>query len=243
MIRIYGMNEDLQYIIVGEGGPGSGNFGHGGREGIIGGSAPAGASNAFHANGSKSSKNKKIQKLSAGIKSSSISAGKGLKPSKTTKVAPKHSGGIKSGGGSASRSKVHSSDYSKVDKNHKRKGSMNLSDLDVSIRGRKDEGMSNLYTWRKNGKFVGRVLVDTIPASDGYKWFGSLRVSEKYRGYGLGDQIVEFVKDHGGGALAVSKDNEIAKRLYKKHGFKTNSKRKNDEYYFMYYSENKTKGR
>ena len=83
-------------------------------------------------------------------------------------------------------------------------------------------------------------MIDTIPAFDGYKWFGSFRISKKYRNHGLSEQILKLAIDkYGAGALSVNKDNEIAIRIYKKLGFEISKTRLDDEYYFMYLSKNK----
>jgi len=51
-------------------------------------------------------------------------------------------------------------------------------------------------------------------------WIYDLVVSEKYRGYGLGKQVLDYtVKELGGEALTVRKDNNIAIRMYDKYGF------------------------
>lgn len=136
-----------------------------------------------------------------------------------------------------------SSDKSYLDKNHKQNGQKRLSDFKFSKTKNNDDGESyNLFWKDDNDKVVGKVTVDTIPASDGYRWFGSLEVSNKYRGYGLGKQILDIaVNKYKAGALAVYKDNEIAYKMYKKYGFKESSDRKSKDYYYMYLERNKDK--
>ena len=139
--------------------------------------------------------------------------------------------------------KEESSDKSYLDKNHKQKGQKRLSDFKFSKTKNNDDGESyNLFWKDDNDKVLGKVTVDSIPASDGYRWFGSLEVSNKYRGYGLGKQILDIAANkYKAGALAVYKDNEIAYKMYKKYGFKESTDRKNKDYYYMYLERNKDK--
>lgn len=136
-----------------------------------------------------------------------------------------------------------SNDESYIDKNHKQNGQKRLSDFKFSKTKNNDEGKSyNLYWKDDNDKLVGKVTVDTIPASDGYRWFGNLEVSKKYRGYGLGKQILDIaVKKYKAGALAVYKDNEIAYNMYKKYGFKNATDRNSKDYHYMYLERNRDK--
>ena len=129
---------------------------------------------------------------------------------------------------------LESDDESHIEKGHKQKDTIKLSDLEMKVRQRNDEGKSKVYSWYDDGKFVGTILIDTVPASDGNKWFGSLRVNKKYRGHSIGDQIIDFAIKKGASALAVYKDNEIAIHMYEKHGFKISKDRTDDEFYFMY---------
>lgn len=136
-----------------------------------------------------------------------------------------------------------SNDKSYIDKNHKQKGQKRLSDFKFFKTKNNDDGESyNLFWKDDNDKVVGKVTVDSIPASDGYRWFGSLEVSNKYRGYGLGKQILDIaVNRYKAGALAVYKDNEVAYKMYKNYGFKESSNRKSKDYYYMYLERNKDK--
>lgn len=136
-----------------------------------------------------------------------------------------------------------SNDKSYIDKNHKQNGQKRLSDFKFFKTKNDDDGESyNLFWKDDNDKVVGKVTVDSIPASDGYRWFGSLEVSNKYRGYGLGKQILDIiVNKYKAGALAVYKDNEIAYKMYKNYGFKESSNRKSKDYYYMYLERNKDK--
>ena len=136
-----------------------------------------------------------------------------------------------------------SSYKSKLDVNNKKKELIKLSDLELRTRHRNDEGKSIVLSWYDNNVFVAMILIDTIPASDGYKWFGSFRISKKYRNHGLSEQILKLATSdkYKAGALAVNKDNEIAIHVYKKIGFEISKTRTDKEYYYMYLHKNKIK--
>ena len=132
-------------------------------------------------------------------------------------------------------------------KDYKQKGLLKLSDLELKVKSKniKEDYVGIALEWlsKDTNKPVCWVIVDKFPASDGYYWFGSLEVDKKYRGYGLGKQIVEFIKyKYKAGALAVAKDNEIAIKLYKSCGFKElERKDPNNKYYYLYYTPNRQK--
>lgn len=130
---------------------------------------------------------------------------------------------------------------SKLYSNNKKKNLIKLSDLELRTKQLNDEGQSLILSWYDNNKFVATVLVDTIPASDGYLWFGSFRISKKYRNHGLSEQILRLITSpkYKAGALAVAKNNKIAIHVYEKVGFKISKSRIDDEYYYMYLEKNK----
>ena len=136
-----------------------------------------------------------------------------------------------------------SSYKSTIDPNNKKKELIKLSDLELRTRHRNDEGKSIVLSWYDNNKFVATVLVDTVPASDGYLWFGSFRISKPYRNHGLSEQILKLITSnkYKAGALSVNKDNEIAIHIYEKFGFKISKTRTDKEYYYMYLEKNKIK--
>lgn len=139
-----------------------------------------------------------------------------------------------------------SNDISSLDPDFIKKDKIKLSTLTMKSRQRNDEGKSLVLSWYNDKEFVATILVDTIPAIDGYKWFGSFRVSKKYRGCGLGNQIIDLITSskYKAGSLSVYTDNEVAINLYKKHGFKIDYKTKGsggDEFYIMRLSKNKLK--
>lgn len=137
---------------------------------------------------------------------------------------------------------INESSYkSKLDTNIKKKNLIKLSNLELRTKQNNDEGKSLTLSWYNDNKLVATILVDTIPASDGYLWFGSFRVNKKYRNCGLGEQILKLVTSskYKAGALAVNKDNEVAIYLYKKFGFEISKSRTSEEYYYMYLKKNK----
>lgn len=87
----------------------------------------------------------------------------------------------------------------------------------------KDEG--NIYT-DKNKNVVGYYSIN--PTSG---FITSLFISDKYRGYGLGKQLLYKAINDGGCNLSVSKNNKLAIDLYKKNGFKKN--KETDKMIFM----------
>ena len=140
---------------------------------------------------------------------------------------------------------LESEDKSVLEKDHKQKGSMKLSDLKLEIKEKKyNEGVLISLHWKdKSDKLVCWASTDKYPASDGYRWFGDLEVSKQYRGYGLGKQIIEFIKSkYKAGALGVAKDNEIAIRLYKQCEFRElERKDPKGKYLYLYYPPNREK--
>lgn len=94
------------------------------------------------------------------------------------------------------------------------------------------------YAFLNENEIIGVVSVANV---DKYKWIRVIEVSTKYKGYGLGNQLLDFsVKELGGNALTVDKDNEIALRMYSNYGFKISKESKDDvklgnkKVYFMY---------
>lgn len=57
--------------------------------------------------------------------------------------------------------------------------------------------------------------------SEIYTWITSIDIFPRYRGYGLSYQILDYAtKRMGANCLTVAKDNEIAKKVYDKYGFR-----------------------
>lgn len=70
-----------------------------------------------------------------------------------------------------------------------------------------------------DGTKIGTASLSAIDTNQPFIY--DLEVYPSFRGKGYGDQIVDYlVKHYGANDLAVSGDNEIAKHLYTKHGFK-----------------------
>lgn len=57
--------------------------------------------------------------------------------------------------------------------------------------------------------------------SEIYTWITSIDIFPRYRGYGLSYQVLDYAtKKMGANCLTVAKDNEIAKKVYDKYGFR-----------------------
>ena len=57
--------------------------------------------------------------------------------------------------------------------------------------------------------------------SEIYTWITSIDIFPRYRGYGLNYQVLDYAtKKMGANCLTVAKDNEIAKKVYDKYGFR-----------------------
>lgn len=86
------------------------------------------------------------------------------------------------------------------------------------IEHKQENGIEYLWFTDANGwERVAKVVVewwdnDWVSCHD-------LEVIPRYRGIGMGDQVVEFVKQIGVNHLSVDPNNRVAVHLYKKHGF------------------------
>ena len=77
------------------------------------------------------------------------------------------------------------------------------------------------YMWFKDDDLVCYVGSCQY-TDDNTKWIVSLEILPKYRGYGLSNQILDFcVKSMNCKYLSVNRNNELAKKIYDKYGFKT----------------------
>ena len=83
-----------------------------------------------------------------------------------------------------------------------------------------DEYVCDGYMWFKDDNLV--CYVGSCQYTDDKtKWIVSLEILPKYRGYGLSNQILDFcVKSMNCKYLSVNKNNELAKKIYDKYGFK-----------------------
>lgn len=83
-----------------------------------------------------------------------------------------------------------------------------------------DEYVCDGYMWFKDDDLVCYVGSCQY-TDDNTKWIVSLEILPKYRGYGLSNQILDFcVKSMNCKYLSVNKNNELAKKIYDKYGFK-----------------------
>ena len=145
---------------------------------------------------------------------------------------------------------VESDQKSNIDKNFKKKSnkSINSKALDIHSKEAKkyidnDSYLSNLKP--KIKKFNGEIIVDKnkekiigrflIGTGKDKGFIGALRVNDAYKGYGYGNQLIEdAINKYNGEDLIVYKDNEVAREIYKKHGFvdvNCNSINNKSEYY------------
>lgn len=86
------------------------------------------------------------------------------------------------------------------------------------------------YIWLNDRQVVGYINVEE--KDDDYKWIQAFEIYSPYKGHGLSKQILGVaVRELGATNLSVSKNNEIAIRLYKSYGFKTY--KSTDSMYFM----------
>ena len=125
--------------------------------------------------------------------------------------------------------KIYESNY-----NHYKSQSKVLSHLNP---------LSDIRIWidTKHNNIVAIAAVDNT-LRPGCNWITALEVNEKYRGHKLGKQILDYaVVNMGGNALGVKYDNEVAKHMYEKYGFKISQKsiervkNKETSAYHMYY--------
>lgn len=83
-----------------------------------------------------------------------------------------------------------------------------------------DEYVCDGYMWFKDDNLV--CYVGSCQYTDNNtEWIVSLEILPEYRGYGLSTQILDFcVKSMKCKYLSVNKNNELAKKIYDKYGFK-----------------------
>ena len=86
------------------------------------------------------------------------------------------------------------------------------------------------YIWLNDRQVVGYINVEE--KDDDYKWIQAFEIYQPYKGHGLSKQILGVaVRELGATNLSVTKNNEVAIRLYKSYGFKTY--KSTDSMYFM----------
>lgn len=139
--------------------------------------------------------------------------------------------------------KLESEDESKINKNYKPNGHLNLNSFNkINITeelAKKYDIYCNeptlqnfkgyIYT-DKHNSLVALIAVATY--NNKKSWIQPMEISKKYRGYGLSKQLLDVaVKELGAKYLAVYIDNEVAINIYKKYGFKIYKKVANREYF------------
>ena len=151
---------------------------------------------------------------------------------------------------------IESSLKSDLDKDYKPKGRISLSDFkakqitEITPEMKKspitffkhiDAKRDTVYVWMDNDEIVGVVSVRYGDKEDNHNWITAIQVNPKYRGYGLGEQILNFSISHlHANALSVAIDNKIALEMYKRRGFKISKESLADveagrrKVYFMY---------
>ena len=86
------------------------------------------------------------------------------------------------------------------------------------------------YIWLNDKQVVGYINVEE--KDDDYKWIQAFEIYEPYKGHGLSKQMLNVaIREFGATNLSVSKNNEVAIKLYKSYGFKTY--KTTDYMYFM----------
>ena len=86
------------------------------------------------------------------------------------------------------------------------------------------------YIWLNDKQVVGYINVEE--KDDDYKWIQAFEIYAPYKRHGLSKQILGVaVKELGATNLSVSKNNEVAIKLYKSYGFSTY--KSTDSMYFM----------
>ena len=126
---------------------------------------------------------------------------------------------------------------STIDSNHKQKGRMTLSSLDkieVTEKWRKEhtaqypwlkhiqssDEQNDVSAWMKDGELVAVISVDRTPSKRNKIWIHNIHINDKYRGYGLSKQLLDYaISNYKANALAVKIDNKLAQKVYLDYGF------------------------
>lgn len=104
-----------------------------------------------------------------------------------------------------------------------------------------DEYICDGYIWFDDDELVGMVGSCEY-TDDKTKWVVSLEITNKYRGYGLSKQILDYaVKTMNCKYLSVNKNNKVAKKVYDDYGFKVYQE-DNTMYYMTIDKNNKDIG-
>lgn len=140
---------------------------------------------------------------------------------------------------------------SSVEKDYKSKKDMNLSqftrmklaDAIIQVYGGEYPSLRHIrinnhtkgYIWLNDKQVVGYINVEE--KDDDSKWIQAFEIYAPYKGHGLSKQMLGIaIGELGATELSVSKNNEVAIKLYKSYGFKTY--KSTDTMYFMSRNKN-----
>lgn len=115
---------------------------------------------------------------------------------------------------------------------------MRLTDAIIQVYGQSYPSMRHIrinnrtkgYVWLKDKQIVGYINVEE--KDDDSKWIQAFEIFPPYKGHGLSKQMLNIaVNEFGANYLSVSKNNELAIKIYKSYGFKIY--KSSDTMYFM----------
>ena len=115
---------------------------------------------------------------------------------------------------------------------------MRLTDAIIQVYGQSYPSMRHIrinnrtkgYVWLKDKQIVGYINVEE--KDDDSKWIQAFEIFPPYKGHGLSKQMLNIaVNEFGANYLSVSKNNELAIKVYKSYGFKIY--KSSDTMYFM----------
>ena len=104
---------------------------------------------------------------------------------------------------------------------------MRLTDAIIQVYGQSYPSMRYIrinnrtkgYVWLKDKQIVGYINVEE--KDDDSKWIQAFEIFPPYKGHGLSKQMLNVaVNEFGANYLSVSKNNELAIKVYKSYGFK-----------------------
>ena len=104
---------------------------------------------------------------------------------------------------------------------------MRLTDAIIQVYGQSYPSMRHIrinnrtkgYVWLKDKQIVGYINVEE--KDDDSKWIQSFEIFPPYKSHGLSKQMLNVaVNEFGANYLSVSKNNELAIKVYKSYGFK-----------------------
>ena len=104
---------------------------------------------------------------------------------------------------------------------------MRLTDAIIQVYGQSYPSMRHIrinnrtkgYVWLKDKQIVGYINVEE--KDDDSKWVQAFEIFPPYKGHGLSKQMLNIaVNEFGANYLSVSKNNELAIKVYKSYGFK-----------------------